>query len=139
MKINKKDLLWIGPAILTVIWMIILLIDVINGKSSIVTDIIWIVILAILTVISYKLKDEKDDERDEYIEAKTDQKMYKIAKYVIFILGAICTVAASIVYTNVGFTTLTIVLMSVGITLLLVWNLLMILNFVVYAIIYQKS
>lgn len=136
---SKKDLSWISPMILTIIWTIFLLIDVINDRSGIVKDIFWIVFLAIITIIGYKVKDEKDDERDEYIEAKTDQKMYKIAEYIIFILGFICTVAASLLYKNTGTTTLNIVLISVGVTLLLVWNLLMIISFVVYAINYNKN
>ncbi|NRO83559.1 hypothetical protein IMAU10149_00125 [Lactobacillus helveticus] len=78
-------------AISTVFFLIVTILDVFdlyndifNGRGHTIKDLIWLVILILATCGNYYLmKDvgtiDDDDERDAYVEMKTNSMMFKIS------------------------------------------------------------
>ncbi len=93
-------------AISTVFFLIVTILDVFdlyndifNGRGHTIKDLIWLVILILATCGNYYLmKDvgtiDDDDERDAYVEMKTNSMMFNILNWIIII--------ASIVFFSLG-------------------------------------
>lgn len=92
------------------------------------------------TIGTDKFEDDADDERDEYIDMKTNKVMFSISLNLLMILGAALLIGGAVLGRSVGTDDIRVmVLASVGITLLMLWNLLMIIWFVVYVINYRRN
>lgn len=136
--------------VLFIIWLFFLAQDVLNnnGWDKVIKDIIWTVILGGATFFTFHdaksigtskyVNDE--DEHDKYIELKTDKMMFNISQNLILILGVITLVWGLIVSKQVGADNfLAMTLVTVAITLLFVWNLLLAIWLIVTYINYQKN
>lgn len=152
--LKKKKLRAYGSTIffllLFVCWLFILSHDVFsnNGWGKIIKDIIWAAILGVATFCSFHdartigtskyINDE--DERDKYIELQTDKMMYNISQNLILILGIIALVWGLIVGKQAGANDfLAMALVIVAITLLFVWNLLLVIWLIVTYINYRRN
>src|SRR5699024_5840576 len=76
--------------IITIIDMVDLYNDIFNGRGHTIKDLVWLVILILVTLGNYYLmKDigtiDDDDERDDYVQMKTDSTSYHILEWIIII------------------------------------------------------
>ena len=88
-------------AISTVFFLIVTILDVFdlyndifNGRGHTIKDLIWLVILILATCGNYYLmKDvgtiDDDDERDAYVEMKTNSMMFNILNWIIIIASIV--------------------------------------------------
>lgn len=130
-KLKSKNWEILCYAVLAIGWGALLIFDLINKDGGrAIKDCIWMLIFGFFAFGYYKFGIEKEDERDEFVKAKTEQKMYRIAYFLIVVLGTIFVIAAGIVDHNEGVTTPTMILMSIGVVLLLLWNLLTVIEIV---------
>lgn len=153
-KLQKKKLRAYGSTlfflILFIIWLFFLSTDVLgnNGWGKIIQDLIWTVILGGATFFTFHdaksigtskfVNDE--DERDQYIELKTDKMMFNISQNLILILGVIALIWGLIVGKQAGADNfLAMTLVTVAITLLFVWNLLLVIWLIVTYINYRRN
>ena len=84
--------------------------------------------------------NDEDDERDKFIEMKTGKTMFTISQYLIFSLGAIALIGALILYnrgTSNDFGSM--ILMSIAVTLLVIWNLLILIWLIITFINYRRD
>lgn len=58
-----------------------------------------------------------EDERDEYLEMKTNSQVFKIAIALVFILSLIFLIWGAFLWKNNGINTMVIVVMTIAITL----------------------
>lgn len=153
-KLQKKKLRAYGSTlfflILFIIWLFFLSTDVLgkNGWGKIIQDLIWTAILGGATFCTFhdaksigtskNVNDE--DERDKYIELKTDKMMFNISQNLILILGVITLVWGLIVGKQAGADNfLAMTLITVAITLLFLWNLLLVIWLLVTYINYRRN
>lgn len=130
--------------ILFVFWLIFLIIDISHGGNwgKVIKDAIWTIILGLAAFFSYEdlrkngtSKFIDDDERDKFVEMKTDSLMYKISVDLIAGLGVIALGSGMILGKQAASNDfLVMTLTIIGIAFLLIWNLLLIIWLVVYFI-----
>lgn len=118
--------------------------DILNGRGKFVHDLIWLVISILISLGNYwAMKDvgtiDDEDERDNYVEMKTNNLMYKITNRILFISGIVSMAGGYMIYTRRGNNSLFVVLVAIGVVLLLIWNLIMIINLVILVINYAAS
>lgn len=130
-----------------VFWLFFLCNDIFthNGLGKIIQDSIW---LGIFGIASFGYFHDarnmnitnNNDERDSYIEMKTGKLMFNIRQRLIFILGAITLISALILGKSMGTTAFLVMeLMTITVTLLTIWNLLLIIWLIVTFINYRKN
>lgn len=133
-------------AILAVLFLYWTISDFATGKDSTAELIKNIVILLIIAVGGvyrniHKLKflgkydPDADDERDKMLERKTNQQVLNILEYVLILGGVISIILASYVKNDYQM----IALISVGITMEVIWILDLILTTVISFINYHKG
>ena len=117
--------------------------------DKIIQDVIWTGIFGIASFFSFydakkigtsKAINDEDDERDKFIEMKTGKTMFTISQYLIFSLGAIALIGALILYnrgTSNDFGSM--ILMSIAVTLLVIWNLLILIWLIITFINYRRD
>lgn len=71
-----------------------------------------------------------DDERDEYLETKTNSQMFKVTNVLIFILGMVFLIWGAFLWQNSGTNTLVIILMTIAVTLIVLWNILLLIQLI---------
>ena len=137
--------------ILFIIWLTSLCHDVLLKYTwdKIIQDVIWTGIFGIASFFSFydakkigtsKAINDEDDERDKFIEMKTGKTMFTISQYLIFSLGAIALIGALILYnrgTSNDFGSM--ILMSIAVTLLVIWNLLILIWLIITFINYRRD
>ncbi|ALI52540.1 hypothetical protein [Lactobacillus helveticus] len=138
-------------AISTVFFLIVTILDVFdlyndifNGRGHTIKDLIWLVILILATCGNYYLmKDvgtiDDDDERDAYVEMKTNSMMFNILNWIIIIASIVFSVWGVILYSRNGNETLAFTLIIIGAVLSAIWILTIIINFIVWAVNYHKN
>lgn len=71
-----------------------------------------------------------DDERDDYLRMKTDSQMYKVTSMLILILGSVFLIWGAFLWQYSATNTLIIVLMTIAATLLILWNILLLVELI---------
>lgn len=109
-----------------------------------IKDLIWLVILILATCGNYYLmKDvgtiDDDDERDAYVEMKTNSMMFNILNWIIIIASIVFSVWGVILYSRNGNETWAFTLIIIGAVLSAIWILTIIINFIVWAVNYHKN
>lgn len=115
-------------AILSVIQLLELIYDVANRKSvNYIQDVIWLILGICLTVgyfYSTKYigiaKIEEDDERDKFIQTKTNNQAFNILQWVLFVLGAV-TIIIDVNLGQMGLDSRAMVIIVVGVVLIFLW------------------
>ena len=118
--------------------------DIFNGRGHTIKDLIWLVILILATCgIYYLMKDvgtiDDDDERDAYVEMKTNSMMFNILNWIIIIASIVFSVWGVILYSRNGNEALAFTLIIIGAVLSAIWILTIIINFIVWAVNYHKN
>ncbi|MBW7986509.1 hypothetical protein E0700_07550 [Lactobacillus helveticus] len=138
-------------AISTVFFLIVTILDVFdlyndifNGRGHTIKDLIWLVILILATYGNYYLmKDvgtiDDDDERDAYVEMKTNSMLLNILNWIIIIASIVFSVWGVILYSRNGNEALAFTLIIIGAVLSAIWILTIIINFIVWAVNYHKN
>ena len=152
---KKKNLRAYGATlfclILFIIWLTSLCHDALLKYTwdKIIQDVIWTGIFGIASFFSFydakkigtsKAINDEDDERDKFIEMKTGKTMFTISQYLIFSLGAIALIGAIVLYnrgTSNDFGSM--ILMSIAVTLLVIWNLLILIWLLITFINYRRD
>ncbi|QQP28444.1 hypothetical protein [Lactobacillus ultunensis] len=114
------------------------------GWGQILKDVIWTVLLLLVTLGDYAIaKDvgtpDDDDERDNYIEMKTEHQLMKITMVLLWVLGAVFLAGGIILAKNSGVNTLVSALILVAIVLLTLWTLLIVIELILFAINYHRD
>ncbi len=92
------------------------------------------------TIGTTKFEDDVDDERDQYIEMKTNKFMFNISLNLLMILGAFLLICGMVWGKTAGLADIrVIILVPTGVAFLLLWTLLIITWFIVLAINYRKN
>lgn len=117
--------------------------DVFTHTGDLLKDIVSCLVCSFLTIGSYwEMKDvgtsENDDERDKFVEMKTEAQMFKIMNWLLFIVGAIGIVGGTLLV-NHGNTDQGYALVIAGIPLLLIWSLCLIIELVLLFVNYHKN
>jgi hypothetical protein len=138
----KTKYLWsiLLPAVLTLVWTGCLLVDALKGNVwGSINDLVTVIICALITWGSLKLNTEKDDERDQFIEAKTGQQMYQVAYYLVFGLGVVSSITATFLFKTAAYRNLAFALVLVSVILLLIWLILTIVELVLSFVNYHQN
>lgn len=130
--------------IITIIDMVDLYNDIFNGRGHTIKDLIWLVILILVTLGNYYLmKDigtiDDDDERDDYVQMKTDSTSYHILEWIIIIASVAFSAWGVILYSKNGNEQLAFVLIIIGAVLSSIWILTIIINFIIWLVNYYKN
>lgn len=118
--------------------------DIFNGRGHIIKDLIWLVILILATWGNYYLmKDvgtiDDDDERDDYVQMKTDSITYHILEWIIIIASVAFSAWGVILYSKNGNEELAFVLIIIGVVLSSIWILTIIINFIIWLVNYYRN
>lgn len=118
--------------------------DIFNGCGHIIKDLIWLVILILATWGNYYLmKDvgtiDDDDERDDYVQMKTDSITYHILEWIIIIASVAFSAWGVILYSKNGNEELAFVLIIIGVVLSSIWILTIIINFIIWLVNYYRN
>lgn len=130
--------------IITIIDMVDLYNDIFNGRGHTIKDLVWLVILILVTLGNYYLmKDigtiDDDDERDDYVQMKTDSTSYYILEWIIIIASVAFSAWGVILYSKNGNEQLAFVLIIIGAVLSSIWILTIIINFIIWLVNYYKN
>lgn len=71
-----------------------------------------------------------EDERDEYLEMKTNSQVFKIASALVLILSLIFLLWGAFLWKNNGINAMVIVVMTIAITLTVLWNVLLLIELI---------
>ncbi|MBA1392523.1 hypothetical protein EQ500_01190 [Lactobacillus sp. XV13L] len=105
----------------------------------IVKDLIWLVLSVVVTVGAYlsakdvgTSEDLDADERNKYLSMKTEQQVLKIFNTLLFVLGY-GFLAGGVIFFQKSTTSYTaFVLVAIAIVLIALWNLLIVIELVLY-------
>ena len=130
--------------IITIIDMVDLYNDIFNGRGHTIKDLVWLVILILVTLGNYYLmKDigtiDDDDERDDYVQMKADSTSYHILEWIIIIASVAFSAWGVILYSKNGNEQLAFVLIIIGAVLSSIWILTIIINFIIWLVNYYKN
>lgn len=153
--IQKKRIIYIGETVfcllIAILWLVSLSQDILNKVdwADALKDFIWLIIFGIATWYNFyqaktigttKFEDDVDDERDQYIEMKTNKLMFNISLNLLMILGALLLICGMVWGKTAGLADIrVIILVTTGVAFLLLWTLLIITWFIVLAINYRKN
>ncbi len=117
--------------------------DVFTHTGDLLKDIVSCLVCSFLTIGSYwEMKDvgtsEDDNERDQFVEMKTEAQMFKIMNWLLFIVGAIGIVGGTLLVKH-GNADQGYALVIDGIPLLLIWSLCLIIELVLLFVNYHKN
>lgn len=98
-------------------------------------DSVWLVLAVIVTVGSFwRAKDvgtsEDDDKRDRYLTMKVDQQVYRITKVLLFMIRFGLFASGMILSKSVGYNEQVVVIIIISAVLVGLWNLLLLIEFI---------
>lgn len=133
-------------ALCSALQLFFLVTDVINRKTgNCIKDIIWLVVSVCLTIgYFYAAKNfgtskmEEDDERDKFIQSKTNNQAFNILQWVLFISGGVVEIFALILAQN-GIDSRTIIIFIIASVLLFLWTFSWILQMILLIINYLRN
>lgn len=82
---------------------------------------------------------DDDDERDDYVQMKTDSTSYHILEWIIIIASVAFSAWGVILYSKNGNEQLAFVLIIIGAVLSSIWILTIIINFLIWLVNYYKN
>lgn len=114
-----------------------------HNTGSFIKDLILAVIILLMMLGSYwEMKDvgtfNEDDERDDFVQMKTESQMFKILDQILFWCGS-ALLAWGLILGKHGVDTLVIVIISVAISLLILWNLMILIELILIGINYYRN
>ncbi len=117
--------------------------DAFSHTGNLIKDIISCLVCSFLTLGSYwEMKDvgtsEDDDERDHFVQRKTEAQMFKIMDWLHFILGAVGIVGGTLLVKQ-GYFKQGYGLLTAAIPLLFVWGLCLIIELILIFVNYHQN